>query len=174
MTPFMLSFWQCKQPHCEGTENSKILILQKVMHKLGVHNGCTGSRAAHRSVLFLSLQSKAEGRKAAEPGPILWGWVVARTSSPPCRFGSLLSSVILDKVSRGCFVILRGRTHIIKHVFMSLQFLNLLFKSPIHYHCIGLIIDFQQRLTCNRRSNCAFGFRDCSFPAGNSRRIWWN
>lgn len=131
-------------------------------------------RAAPRSLLFLSAQSKAEGRKAAEPGPILRGWVVARTSPPPCRFGSLLSSVILDKAAGSCFVIPSGKTHVIKHVSMSLQFLNLLFKSPIHYHCIGLIIDFQQRLTCNRRSNCAFHFRDCSFPAGNSRRIWWN
>ena len=170
----MLNFLPCKQPHCEDTENGKTLILQEVMDKFRVHYGCAGSCAAHRSLFFLSVQSKAEGRKAAEPSPILGGWVVARTSAPLCRFGSLLSSVILDKASGSWFVIPSGKTHIIKHVSMSLQFLNLLFKSPIHYHCISLIIDFQQRLTCNRRSNCAFGFRDCSFPAGNSRRIWWN
>lgn len=78
----MLRFWPCKQPHCEDTENSKTLILQKVMHKLRVYCGCAGSRAAHRGLFFLSVQSKAEGRKAAEPGPILRGWVVARTSPP--------------------------------------------------------------------------------------------
>ena len=167
--PFlMLSFWPCKQLQCKDSENNKTLILQKPR----VYRDCAGSHAARRSLVFLSVHSRAEGREAAETGPMLRGWVVARTNHPLCRFGSLLSSVILDKASGSCFVIPSEKTHTIKHVPMSLQFLNLLFKSPLHYHCISLIVDFQQRLTCNRRSNCAFGFRDCSFTAGNSRRIW--
>lgn len=155
-------------------KTAKTPILQKVTYKLRVGSGSTCSGAAHRSLVFLSVRSVAEGGEAAEPSFIPWAWLVARSSPAPCRFGSLLSSVILHKARGSCFVILSGKTHIIKHVPTSLQFLNLLFKSPIHYHRIGLIIDFHQRLTCNRRSDCAFDFRDGSFPAGNSRRIWWN
>lgn len=93
---------------------------------------------------------------------------------PLCRFGSLLSSAVLDRVSGSHCVTPSGKTHLIKHVFMSLQPPNPLCKSPTRYHCISLIIDFQQRLACNRRANCSLGFRDCSLPAGDCRHIWWN
>lgn len=107
-------------------------------------------------------------RSAAAPSPTVW-------PRHPCMLLEAISALSLHtKLMEAGFVKPNGKTHIIKHIPMSPQFPKLLFKPPVHYHCISLIIDFQQRLTCNRRPNCALAFRDCSFPAGNPRHRWQN
>lgn len=139
------------------------------MVKLRVYFVCTGSQEP--AFAFWAKYGRGLGGSR--------GWSHAMTLdcgqvAPLCRFGSLLSSADLDRATGSYLATPSGKTHIIEHVFMSLQFLNRLCKSPLRYHCISLITDFQRRLTCNRRANWAFGFRACSFLAGNSRHIWWD
>lgn len=139
------------------------------MVKCRVYFVCTGSQEP--VFPFWAKQSRGQGGSRA------WSLTMMLDfgQEPPlCRFGSLLSSAVLDRVSGSHCVTPSGKTHLIKHIFMSLQPPNLLCKSPTRYHCISLIIDFQQRLACNRRANCSLGFRDCSLPAGDCRHIWWN
>lgn len=137
---------------------------RKTMVKLWVYLVCTG----WQEPVFPFWAKHSRGQEGSR------AWFLTMTldfaQEPPlCGFGKPPQLCWFPQ-SRCHFVTPSGKTHRIRHIFMSLQSLNLLCKSPLRYHCISLIIDFEQRLTCNRRANCGLVFRDCSLTPSRGLR----
>lgn len=156
MPLLMLSQRKAEHPHYKDAGSGKALILQQI-------------RSVRAGPALCSLLDAAPPSTAvaAEPGPVVW-------PGHPCVLLEAISALSLHHKANGSWCCKTQWENSLKHIPTSLQFLKLHFKPPVCHHCISLIIDFQQRLTCNRRANCALAFRDCSFPAGNPGHRWQN